>query len=90
MTLRSMSENNPHILVDADADPDAADDWIAERANAKSIIITADILLAERGVNVDATVLAPTGKPFTKDSIGSAPKAVIDTRPKETDRSCPV
>ena len=108
-----MSENTPHILVDADAcpvkeevykvafrhevpvtvvsnggiripdhplirrivvpaDPDAADDWIAERANARSVIVTADILLAERGVNVDATVLAPTGKPFTKDSIGSA------------------
>ena len=54
------------------ADPDAADDWIAERATAACVIITADILLAERGVGVDATVLSPTGKPFTKDSIGSA------------------
>ena len=58
------------VLVDDTFD--AADDWIAERANAASVIVTADILLAERGVNVDATVLAPTGKPFTKDSIGSA------------------
>jgi len=33
------------------ADPDAADDWIAERANAASVIVTADILLAERGVS---------------------------------------
>lgn len=64
-----------HPLVErvvVPADPDAADDWIAERANAASVIITADILLAERGVTVDATVLAPTGRPFTKDSIGTA------------------
>jgi uncharacterized protein YaiI (UPF0178 family) len=54
------------------ADPDAADDWIAERADAASVIVTADILLAERGVKAGSTVLAPTGKPFTADSIGSA------------------
>ncbi len=54
------------------ADPDAADDWIAERASATSVIVTADILLAERGVKAEAIVLSPTGKPFTKDSIGAA------------------
>ena len=27
---------------------DAADDWIAERADARSIVVTADILLADR------------------------------------------
>lgn len=51
---------------------DAADDWIAERANAASIVVTADILLAERCVKAGATVLSPTGKPFTANSIGSA------------------
>lgn len=51
---------------------DAADDWIAERADEESIIITADILLADRCLKTGATVLAPTGKPFTADSIGSA------------------
>lgn len=51
---------------------DAADDYIAERATAKTIIITADILLAERCLQTGAVVLAPTGKPFTQDSIGSA------------------
>jgi len=51
---------------------DAADDWIAERADARSVVITADILLADRCVKADATVLAPTGKPFTANSIGSA------------------
>ncbi|MBX9731563.1 MAG: YaiI/YqxD family protein [Sphingomonas sp.] len=51
---------------------DAADDWIAERADARSIVITADILLADRSLKAGATVIAPTGKPFTTSSIGSA------------------
>ncbi|MXO56230.1 YaiI/YqxD family protein [Pontixanthobacter gangjinensis] len=51
---------------------DAADDWIAERANASSVVITADILLAERCVKAGAAVLANNGKPFTADSIGNA------------------
>ncbi len=49
---------------------DAADDWIAERAGPKNVVVTADILLAERCVKTGATVLAPTGKPFTENSIG--------------------
>ncbi|MBO9516495.1 MAG: YaiI/YqxD family protein [Porphyrobacter sp.] len=51
---------------------DAADDWIAERADARSVVVTADILLADRCVKAGATVLAPTGKPFTHASIGGA------------------
>ncbi|MES2989551.1 MAG: YaiI/YqxD family protein [Pseudomonadota bacterium] len=51
---------------------DAADDWIAEQANAASIVITADILLADRALKAGAAVLSPTGKPFTTSSIGSA------------------
>jgi len=51
---------------------DAADDWIAEAADAASIVITADILLAERAIKAAATVLSPTGKPFTENSIGGA------------------
>ena len=51
---------------------DAADDYIAERSHAQSVIITSDILLAERCLNKDAAVLAPNGKAFTKDSIGGA------------------
>ncbi len=49
---------------------DAADDWIAERSGPASVVVTADILLAERCVKTGATVLAPTGKPFTENSIG--------------------
>ena len=51
---------------------DAADDWIAQACDANSIVITADILLADRCLKSKATVLAPTGKPFTENSIGSA------------------
>ncbi|HMO76760.1 MAG TPA: YaiI/YqxD family protein [Sphingopyxis sp.] len=51
---------------------DAADDWIAEAADARSIVVTADILLADRALKAGATVLAPTGKPFTAASIGPA------------------
>lgn len=51
---------------------DAADDWIAERAGAATVCITADILLADRCLKAGATVIAPSGKPFTANSIGSA------------------
>ena len=51
---------------------DAADDWIAETADSSSVVITADILLADRCLKTGATVIGPTGKPFTNASIGSA------------------
>lgn len=51
---------------------DAADDWIAENADAKSIVITADILLTERCLKAGSAVMAHNGKPFDKASIGSA------------------
>ena len=51
---------------------DAADDWIAEAADGQAIVVTSDILLAERCIKAGATVLAPTGKAFTASSIGVA------------------
>lgn len=51
---------------------DAADDWIADAANAHSVVITADILLADRALKAGASVLGPNGKPFTLASIGPA------------------
>jgi len=51
---------------------DAADDWIAERADGEAVCITADILLADRCLKAGATVISPTGKPFTTSSIGAA------------------
>lgn len=52
--------------------PDIADDWIAERAGPHTIVITSDILLAERCIKVGARVLSPKGKAFTANSIGQA------------------
>jgi len=54
------------------AGPDEADNWIAERADAGAIVITADIPLAGRCVKAGATVLTPAGRPLTDDSIGMA------------------
>ena len=51
---------------------DAADDWIAEQAHAKTVVITGDILLADRCLKAGATVIGHNGKPFTSASIGSA------------------
>lgn len=51
---------------------DAADDWIAERAGATAVVVTADILLADRCLKAGATVFAPNGRPFTTSSIGNA------------------
>nr|WP_166177248.1 YaiI/YqxD family protein [Altererythrobacter segetis] len=51
---------------------DAADDWIAERADARAVVVTGDILLADRCLKAGATVIAHTGRPFTPASIGSA------------------
>jgi uncharacterized protein YaiI (UPF0178 family) len=52
--------------------PDVADDWIAERAHKRSIVVTADIPLADRCVKAGAFVLAPNGKIFDQASIGMA------------------
>jgi uncharacterized protein YaiI (UPF0178 family) len=51
---------------------DAADDWIADRADARSVVVTADILLADRCLKAGATVIGNNGKPFTAGSIGGA------------------
>jgi uncharacterized protein len=51
---------------------DAADDWIAEAADARAVVVTADILLADRCLKAGATVLSPAGRPFTSSSIGAA------------------
>jgi uncharacterized protein YaiI (UPF0178 family) len=54
------------------ATPDAADDWIAEHIETGDICITNDIPLAARCLEKGAKAIAPTGKPFTADSIGMA------------------
>lgn len=51
---------------------DAADDWIAGQAGPASVVITADILLADRCLKAGATVIGNNGKPFSPGSIGGA------------------
>ena len=51
---------------------DAADDWIAENAGPRSVVITADILLAERCLKAGAVVLRHDGREFDAASIGTA------------------
>ncbi|PTQ10301.1 hypothetical protein CLG96_12420 [Sphingomonas oleivorans] len=58
------------VLVDSGFD--AADDWIAAEASPATIVVTADILLADRCVKAGATVLGANGRPFTAASIGQA------------------
>ena len=50
---------------------DLADDWIAQRIGRGDIAITADVPLAARCVKRGARALAPNGRAFTADSIGS-------------------
>lgn len=65
----------PHDLIDrmvVSDGFDAADDWIAERAGAGVVCVTADILLADRCLKAGAMAIAPNGKRFTTASIGGA------------------
>ena len=66
----------PHPLIErvtvSDAF-DAADDWIAENTRPGAIVVTGDILLADRCLKAGASaVIAPNGRPFTTASIGAA------------------
>jgi uncharacterized protein YaiI (UPF0178 family) len=58
--------------VVVDAGPDIADDWIAERAQPGDVAVTSDIPLADRVLKAGAAALAPNGRIFTPDMIGSA------------------
>lgn len=51
---------------------DAADDWIVENSKANDIVITADILLANRCIKKAVRVIGTKGEELTEDNIGSA------------------
>ena len=51
--------------------PDVADDWIAAHARKGTIVITADVPLADRCIKAGAEVIGPSGRRFTAASIGS-------------------
>ena len=51
---------------------DAADDWIVDHLQPHDIVVTADIPLASRCLKGGASVIGPTGKPFTENNIGDS------------------
>lgn len=68
---RPRPEPNFHVII-VGAGFDAADHWIVEHIEASDIVVTADIQLAARCLEKGAGALAPTGKLFTAENIGSA------------------
>lgn len=59
-----------HVTVTDGAD--AADDWIAEHIGIFDIAVTADVPLAARCLKKNASVIGPSGKLFTAETIGMA------------------
>lgn len=51
---------------------DAADDWIVETAVAGDVVVTADILLADRCIKKSVRALGHKGNEWTEENIGSA------------------
>ena len=66
----TVDANIHKILVNSDLD--AADDWISEHIKIGDIVITTDILLADRCLKNGARAISPTGKIFNNDNIGAA------------------
>jgi uncharacterized protein len=50
---------------------DAADDWIVANSQNGDVVITADILLADRCLKNSVRSVNPNGEEFTEDNIGS-------------------
>lgn len=51
---------------------DAADDWIVEKCECGDIVITSDLLLAERCIEKKASVIGQKGHELDEENIGSA------------------
>jgi uncharacterized protein YaiI (UPF0178 family) len=54
------------------AGSDVADDWIVDHVQPCDIVVTADILLADRCLKKSARVIGTSGKLFTENNIGGA------------------
>ncbi len=59
-------------VVKEDGQLDAADDWIVEHAGPGDIVISDDILLAERVLTSGAHAMNTRGRAFTPETIGEA------------------
>lgn len=60
------------VLKVVGGDLDEADNWIVEHVQIDDIVITIDVLLADRCLKKGAHVIGTTGKSFTQESIGDA------------------
>ncbi len=76
--LNMVVSKNVH-KIQVESDPDAADNWIAEHIEPSDIVVTTDILLADRCLKKGVDTISPTGRVFTSDNIGAA-KAMRDLR----------
>ena len=70
-SLSMAVDDNVHKIL-VNSDPDAADDRIVEYIKNGDIVITTDILLADRCLKNGACAISPTGKIFNNDNIGAA------------------
>jgi uncharacterized protein len=65
--------------IQVGSDLDAADNWIEEHIGDGDIVVTVDILLADRCLKKDAIAINPTGRIFNNNNIGIA-KSMRDLR----------
>lgn len=66
----NMPQNKLFKMEVVSSDFDAADDWIVNNVTRKDIVVTGDILLAERCLRKGSRVLGHKGDEFTEDNIG--------------------
>jgi uncharacterized protein YaiI (UPF0178 family) len=59
-------------LVVVDSGLNEADDWIVSKVEKDDIVITGDIPLAARCLDVGARVLGHKGRPFTRENVGES------------------
>ena len=76
--LNMVVDKNVH-KIQVESDPDAADNWIEEHIGTGDIVVTVDILLADRCLKKDASAINPTGQIFNNNNIGIA-KSMRDLR----------
>lgn len=69
--IKIPSNSNFHF-IEVSGNFDAADDWISSQILYNNIVITGDILLAERCLKLKAHVLGYKGIEFTDENIGNA------------------
>jgi uncharacterized protein YaiI (UPF0178 family) len=69
--IRPSPQPGVHMVI-VPAEPDAADDWIAERITESDVCVTGDIPLAARCLAKGARALASDGHIWTEANIGSA------------------